>query len=116
MRWRIYYDDGRIYANDGTEDIRPLDRVGVISIAEEDRDHNWVFHFGKDWYVLLTNGHWTGMDQAGLQDAVLFRLESLLLVLQGRSVAPHEAYQDVIDRMIQDCRPAKTGWHANERT
>jgi len=110
--WRIYYDDGSVLSD---QPIPVGKRVGVISVATYDPAHNWTFWISKDWYILQHDGEWLGVDQAGLHDQIITRLECLSHVLQGRTVSPHAKYQAVIDRMMQECQPPKTGWHSGER-
>lgn len=108
--WQIYYSDGKVIRDTPP----PARRYGVIAIAEPDPNHNWTFHVGKDWYLFLHTGWWIGVDNAGLYDYILNQLDRVDMILQGRTL-PTAEYQPLIDRMMKECRPSKTGWHRGER-
>lgn len=114
--YRIYYDDGYVLC--GSDGAVPTDRrVGVIAVAQREPQHEWMFWHGggKDWYLLLTDGLWRGVDTPGLLDHILFKCDELQCVLQGRTLLPSDRYLALINRMLTECRPAKTGWQPGER-
>jgi hypothetical protein len=115
MDWRIYYDDESTLSGDRTTRIDV--RTGVVAVAERDRNHNWMFWFGRDraYYLLQNDGYWMGVDQAGFEDQMVSRCEEIRYCLRGRTVVPQSRYEAIINRMMRDCKPQKTGWHANER-
>ena len=109
LMWSVYYDNGDMLNS------QPLKPIGIIAVAVQDKTHNWIFWYGKDWYILQKDGEWMGVDQQGLFDQILNRLEYIESICQGRTLVPFESYQSIIDRMIEDCRPEKTGWHPGEK-
>lgn len=116
MFWRIYYDNGCTL--DGDHSTRIDVRTGVVAVAEQDSDHNWMFWFGRDrhYYLLQNDGTWMATDQAGFEDQIVSRCEEFRYALRGRTVVPHTRYQAIIQRMMRECLPAKTGWHDEEET
>lgn len=107
--YKIYYDDG--YISENIVDRR----VGVIAVACIDETHNWMFWHGKDWYILQHNGEWFGCDNFGLIDQILYRLDNLKYILQGRILLPYKDFEKIINKMLTDCKPEKTGWYPGEK-
>lgn len=115
-KWKIYYSDGFVVPSEKDYLVTGSRKYGVIAIAQEEDIHNWVFWFGhgKEWYILQKNGLWMGVDNQGLFDHVLNRLDQLRLIVQGRTLLPFSSYQEIINKMLKECRPEKTGWNPGE--
>ena len=113
--YKIYYDDAFILEGDVNFNIPQDRRTGVIAVAIVDKTHNWVFWHSKDWYILQHDGEWFGCDQSGLIDQIVHRCEHLKYVLQGRILVPYEKFEIIINKMLAECKPEKTGWYPGEK-
>lgn len=112
--FRIYYDDGYVFHSE-THSAIPFDRrSGVQVVVFREADHNWGFLSRHDWYLLLRDGTWLGVDTFGLYDQLLLHVDQIRYALAGRMME-YVAFRQIFERAQRDCNPPKTGWRAGEK-
>lgn len=92
MRWRIYYSDGSTFSDrDGPPFEAPQLDVQVVAMHLDGR--GFINH-GKDAYYWRPDIGWSGCDQAGLWDYLMF-YRGPKAVIFGRSVRDAVYWQTV---------------------
>lgn len=110
MDWRIYYDNGNTFSNEGGNPEQAPKR-GVLIIVQRDAETGRSFWKEYDFYWWLES--WVGGDLAGLLD-YLSNCDKAI-VLQGRTVSD-KIYRDAVRRAINDPDfPSKSARYLREQ-
>lgn len=82
--WHIFYDDGRVFSNYTLHSL-DVPRYGVICIVQEREDGQKHILHGKDFYLFVKDS-WIPVDNFGMIDHVLHKLDILEAGVAGRTI------------------------------
>lgn len=100
IKWRVYYDNGDTF--DG--DQPPECRTGVICVVQADPSLGREILDRSDWYYLKQDPdgpRWYGADLPGLLDQIVYFIDRILCVVQGRMIR-HADYERIIIRACDE--------------
>ena len=113
VAWKIRYHDGKVKTNeDGPFSVE--DHFGVLVVSSLDKDLGAGLLHNEDYYLLHTDGTWTGHNSAGLTQMLVLNLDSIAEVCLGLYVNS-KIHDAAISDAVADKDLTKTSWRKSER-